>query len=56
MRALGYKGYIAGVTGNVLAKDVKHFTDSGADCVLAKPLNLNKLKELVTRVIEQGRV
>jgi len=54
MREAGYCGYIAGVTGNVFADDVKHFMDSGADCVLAKPLNLLALKDIIRRSIVQA--
>ena len=56
MRDAGYSGYIAGVTGNVLAKDVRHFEQSGADCVLAKPLNLKRLKDIVNQAVERASV
>jgi CheY-like chemotaxis protein len=38
IRALGYVGPIVGVTGNMMAADVSHFTMCGADVVLPKPL------------------
>ena len=52
MRRVGYLGRIVGVTGNVMAKDVKRFVESGADCVLAKPLDMDRLREVVSRVVE----
>lgn len=42
LRKAGYKGAVIGVTGNVLQDDVDHFIRSGADAVLAKPLNIPK--------------
>jgi len=50
MRGCGYLGYIAGVTGNVLPKDIKHFVDCGAECVLPKPLNLDRLREILNYI------
>ena len=43
LRKAGYTGAVIGVTGNVLQSDVDHFLKSGADAVLAKPLNIPKL-------------
>ena len=56
MREAGYTGYIAGVTGNVLEADVIHFISYGADCVLPKPLNMDRLKEILTRVVLNASV
>lgn len=39
IRGLGYTAPIFGLTGNTLSSDVDHFLASGADRVLAKPLN-----------------
>lgn len=39
IRALGYVAPIFGLTGNTLSSDVEFFLASGADRVLAKPLN-----------------
>jgi CheY-like chemotaxis protein len=47
MRELGYKGPIFGVTGNALPSDVEHFMSSGANAVLAKPLQIALLREAV---------
>jgi len=44
MRKIGFNSFIAGVTGNVLPEDVQFFKESGADCVLGKPLNLSDLE------------
>ena len=49
LRRAGCSSFIVGVTGNVLAEDVGHFTACGADCVLAKPVNFQKLEELWER-------
>ena len=38
--------FIIGVTGNVLAEDVNHFLDCGANSVLPKPVKFPKLEEL----------
>jgi len=43
IRALGYKGKIIGITGNVLKEDVEEFMKTGADIVLPKPLNRSDL-------------
>jgi len=56
MRSGGYSGYICGVTGNVMARDVKHFVDSGADILLPKPLNVDRLREVLNRVVERNIV
>ena len=56
MRAGGYSGYIAWVTGNVLAKDVRQYVESGADCVLAKPVNMDELRDILGQVIERASV
>ena len=41
IRALGYTARIFGVTGNALDSDVSYFLKSGADVVLAKPLEMS---------------
>jgi CheY-like chemotaxis protein len=47
MRELGYKGPIIGVTGNALPSDVEYFMSSGANAVLAKPLQIAQLRETI---------
>jgi CheY-like chemotaxis protein len=47
MRELGYKGPIIGVTGNALPSDVEYFMSSGANAVLAKPLQIGTLKSFL---------
>lgn len=54
IRELGYKPFIIGITGNVLADDVAHFKAHGADHVLAKPLNLASLNACWT-ALERNR-
>lgn len=43
IRALGYKGIILGLTGNVLAADQDVMMAAGANDVLTKPLDSNIL-------------
>jgi CheY-like chemotaxis protein len=43
IRRLGYAGLIIGVTGNTLPHDVRTFLSSGANNVLAKPLEVKVL-------------
>ena len=44
IRDMGYTGVIIGVTGNALPSDVSHFTISGANCVLLKPVDMDALE------------
>ena len=46
MRKNGYRGYIIGVTGNVLAQDMNQFVQCGADFVLTKPVDLEQIKKI----------
>ena len=46
MRKLGCEALIVGVTGNVLAEDVKHFVNNGANEVLPKPVKFAKLEQI----------
>ena len=41
IRSLGYTGLIFGVTGNTLVADIDYFIASGANQVLAKPLDMD---------------
>lgn len=50
MRAAGFTGLIIGVTGNVMAEDVHHYIQSGADHILAKPVNIEDLKQILKRL------
>ena len=43
MRKMGYKGPIIGVTGNVMAVDAELYMSKGADKVLFKPVDANKI-------------
>lgn len=46
LRQIGCKCWIIGVTGNMMAEDVKTFMDHGANAVLAKPLDIDELYKL----------
>ena len=50
IRALGYEGIIVGITGKILAEDVRDFVDHGADMVLGKPFDMNEFKRRVTEL------
>jgi CheY-like chemotaxis protein len=43
IREAGYTGLIVGVTGNVQPEDIEHFISCGADTVMGKPLDTDKL-------------
>lgn len=42
LRSRGFRGKIAGVTGNVLPQDVQTFLEAGADAVFYKPLDFEE--------------
>lgn len=44
IRKMGFNRTILGVTGNVLAEDVKFFVSQGANEVLAKPISMDMLQ------------
>jgi signal transduction histidine kinase len=45
IRALGYKGIILGITGNVLSEDIEYFKEHGADEVMSKPVSLKVIEK-----------
>jgi CheY-like chemotaxis protein len=45
LRQKGYIGIIVGVTGNVMKEQTDFFLSKGANKVLGKPLDINKLEE-----------
>jgi CheY-like chemotaxis protein len=47
MRNLGFEGAIIGVTGNTLSSYTSHFIMHGANNVLAKPVDLQLLKDAI---------
>ena len=49
IRSLGYTAPIFGVTGNFLDSDVRHFEDSGANLVLAKPFDMKIFEKAIQR-------
>ena len=46
IRKLGCHSLIIGITGNLLADDIRHFLSCGANHVLPKPVDISKLEEL----------
>jgi len=49
VRQMGYRGLIFGVTGNTYAQQIENFIEKGADAVFPKPMNLDELRETVTK-------
>ena len=47
IRALGYKGCIIGISGQVQEDDKRTFLDAGADVVLPKPVDVKTLEVLL---------
>eukprot|EP01041_Mallomonas_annulata_P012181 gene12181-biopygen5948 len=47
MREMGFTGPIIGVTGNAIGADVKTYLSNGANEVLTKPLNVNRLGDVL---------
>lgn len=47
LRALGYKNYIIGITGNNENKEKEDFKKNGADYVFTKPITKEKINELL---------
>ena len=54
IRSCGYTGLIVGVTGNVYESQVAHFLSKGADRVVAKPLDLRDLEEVIREKMPQA--
>ena len=54
LRSLGYPYLIIGLTGNVMADDVKEFSSAGADMILFKPLRVVVLKMILDFISTQG--
>jgi CheY-like chemotaxis protein len=50
LKELKFPNAIIAVTGNMLPEDVREFEDAGVLAVLGKPLELNKLDEVLKRV------
>ncbi len=42
-RRLGFRGYVVGLTGQLQVEEVAIFLKSGADHVLGKPLDMDRL-------------
>ena len=56
MRELGFAGIIIGVTGDVMEAEINGFQASGADVVLAKPLDMNEFYRIVCVLISNRRL
>jgi len=52
IRELGYQGFIIGVTGNVLSKDIEHFINFGANRVLKKPVARSVIQSILVNVLQ----
>jgi CheY-like chemotaxis protein len=52
MRNNGYTGIIIGVTGNGLQSDITYFLSHGADRVLIKPVNTDKLDLCIEGIVK----
>jgi CheY-like chemotaxis protein len=50
LRRLGYFGIVVAVTGNVLPEDMKALCEAGANYVCEKPVNRQKLMELIRKL------
>merc|ERR1712151_533646 len=46
MRSVGFDSVVVGITGNVLPDDIEYFKSCGANNVLPKPLQLEKLEAI----------
>ena len=53
IRALGYKGIIVGLTGNVLSDDIDVLRNAGADEVLTKPVKNEMLESMLLHVYNE---
>ena len=53
VRAMGYRGPIVGITGNVLAEDVRDFLLKGANHVLPKPIDVGGMKEIFRALLPE---
>ena len=47
MRAMGFRGMVVAVSGNVVEEDVQHFKKCGADAFISKPLELEKVEKVM---------
>lgn len=53
LRAQGLKIPVIGLTGNVSSGDVRSFYDAGMDAILGKPIDADKLKQTIMRVLNE---
>ena len=52
IRALGYKGRIVGLTGNVVEVDIEKMRTSGADKVLTKPAKESEFENVFLEIVD----
>jgi CheY-like chemotaxis protein len=50
LRASGSTVPIIGITGNALEEDIAEFKKAGANCVLTKPIQVSKLRDILSQV------
>jgi CheY-like chemotaxis protein len=48
IRALGYRGVIIAISGNVIQEDIQEFLAAGADHFIGKPFKLDQLQALLS--------
>ena len=53
IRALGCRGTLLAVTGNVMKEDRDAFLEAGADFFVEKPLNRNKAALFLNQIIDK---
>jgi len=51
IRHIGYRGRVIGITGQTQPEETHYFLTSGADEVLSKPVNTNRLGEILEEVL-----
>lgn len=50
MRHIGYNGRVIGITGQIQHEETRYFLRSGANEVLSKPLDTNRLGEILAEI------
>lgn len=53
MRALGYRGLIVGLTGQMDPACIQEFVDCGANEVVGKPCDVELIKSILNRCLEE---
>eukprot|EP01038_Epipyxis_sp_PR26KG_P006855 gene6855-9388_t len=55
-RSFSFEGIILGVTGSTNAEDYGLMLESGSDAIVIKPLQLNKIRDLIKRLLSDDDV